>query len=225
MSEIFASLKKSDTFGDKVTGLNFKTVIVGIISVITLEDFNIVKYSFSNFPNLRNFRIGNSITFSGCDDVVNDGEFVIEGIDYDAYWIKIRNVVGVADIDGGGTVDLSIQNHALATYDVKLASGEAIINKALPSSAPTSIKKIVGTSPVRLITGTSILAQRKKLSFQPIEESGVPKFYMGDSNVTSSGDTQGIEIYSGVLYEMNDKSEWYIVSNIAAQAVVIVERA
>jgi hypothetical protein len=218
---------------DVVTGYSFKLSATVTISSIALQTFGIVRYTFSGQPDLRQFRKGNFITFVGCDNVLNDGTFELKSVDYDNFWFEVLNPNGVADADGGGTVDLSTLGHALATIDISRQTGSSMessvapapFEPVLPLSAPTQVKKTVGVTAIKLCAGASKLASRKKLLFQPVEESGTPKFFLGSSTVTTSGATQGLELFPSVLYEFEDQSEWYIISDTAAQSVVVIEQA
>ena len=213
MSDIFAP-KSSSGSPSTVTGKNFKIVGTASISHITKSGINIT-YSFFGDPDLRNYVSGSLITFSGCDNVLNDGKFEVALIDYDLNILMIENPDGVAQVGAGGHADISLVGYALNVNDV---------SESNLTSDPTQVKKIVGTSAVSLSVGGSNKSMRKKLFVQPVEISLGAKFFIGSSTVTSSGSTRGIELFDSVFYEFEDNSEWFIISDTIDQEFIVIEQ-
>ena len=213
---ITAPLKRASNATDTVTGCNFKVTASASMASIALPGFSIARYSLTGSPNIRQLRVGNQITFAGCVESENDGTFTISALDYDSCTIDVTNEAAIAELTSTGTVDLSLEGHAIATFDAM---------NALPASLPTQIKKTVGLTAIRLCVGSTKLANRKKLMFQAQDGGGSEKFYIGSSTVTASGATQGLEVSTDTLYEFQDQCDWYIISDTAAQAVVVVEIA
>jgi hypothetical protein len=110
---------------------------------------------------------------------------------------------------------------------VTLASDQT----ALPTSSTpqtvsgtvTSAKVTVGTSVVRAtVSGSAPNATRKKLLIKP-STSNSGKIYLGASGVTTAN---GLEIIGPDRLEFSlDASEYYLISDTAAQSVEIVEVA
>lgn len=84
----------------------------------------------------------------------------------------------------------------------------------------------VGTSAVRLTVSGSAPASTRVVLVATPDVASVATFYIGSSSVTNSGATRGIEIASGQSFiANNDAGDYWIVSSIAAQTVLIMEQS
>jgi len=132
---------------------------------------------------------------------------------------QIGNASGVADFGAG--------NSSAQTIRTVIASDQAAVSTrpATPVTGTiTQAAVTVGTSAVRItVAGTAPNAARKQLVFQP-EKISSARFYFGSSSVTSSGANRGIEVIPGQIISMDyDANDYYIISDTAAQTVLITE--
>lgn len=104
---------------------------------------------------------------------------------------------------------------------VTIASDQTSIPNAIISGTITSGQVTVGTSAVRATaSGSAPNAARKKLLIKPSKDN-TGEIYLGASGVTTSN---GLEIIGPDRLEfMFDASDYYLISDTAAQTVEIVE--
>lgn len=124
----------------------------------------------------------------------------------------------------GAITDTAITNPASSASMVALLKG-LLTNTALGSNSQTgtitSTQKTVGTSAVRgTVSGSAPSSSRKKLFLKPtIGNSG--RIWFGPSGVTIS---TGMEIVGPDRLEFDyDGSDYYLISDTAAQTVEIIE--
>lgn len=93
------------------------------------------------------------------------------------------------------------------------------VNKA--AQALATGHRTVGTTPVRIThNGSAPDADRSKLMFRP-DPDATGRFFVGSSGVTTAN---GLEVFPGESVEYNDDpNDYYIVSDIAAQTVFVLE--
>ena len=87
-------------------------------------------YTFSGTSALdSDYEVGDYITFSGCTDPANDGEFQIKNVNYNGLpSVVVNNALGVAQNSAAGTGSLSLYEYTyLAVVDDDIAAGEDII--------------------------------------------------------------------------------------------------
>lgn len=92
------------------------------------------------------------------------------------------------------------------------------------SGTVTQAAVAVGTTAVRCtVTGAAPNAARKALIVEP-DSTSTANFYIGSSSVTSSGGTRGIRLAPGAQFIADfDASDFYIISDTAAQTFFVVE--
>lgn len=92
------------------------------------------------------------------------------------------------------------------------------------SGTITQAAVTVGTSAVRCtVSGSAPNAARKALIVEP-DPASTAKFYIGSSGVASSGASRGIPLAAGAQFLANfDASDFYIISDTAAQTFFVVE--
>lgn len=110
-----------------------------------------------------------------------------------------------------------------ASLSVVLASDQAAIGvtPGTSSGAITQVQKVVGTSAVRAtVAGTAPSATRKRLLIKP-SKNNTGSIYLGASSVTNG---TGLEIIGPDRLEfLLDASDYYLISDTAAQVVEIIE--
>lgn len=114
-----------------------------------------------------------------------------------------------------------------ASIPVVLASDYTPPSSAVPAAQTVKQKAIAfGTSAVRLThDGAAPGASRRMLKFiiEP-GTTGLEKYFMGSSSVTSTGADRGVAIYPGVLYEFkDDPNDYYIISDTTTQTFYVLE--
>ena len=117
--------------------------------------------------------------------------------------------------------------NSAGSLSVVLASDQAVVPTSQVAPSAVTVKQAaitVGTSAVRLTTdGSAPSSTRQKLIFQPLSTS-TGNFYYGSSSVTSSGATRGVQIFPGANEVfVNDANDYYIISDTAAQTLLITE--
>lgn len=111
---------------------------------------------------------------------------------------------------------------------VVLASDQSSIPvAATPATTSGSISQAavtVGTSAVRCtVSGSAPSASRKALIVEP-DPTSTAKFYIGSSSVANSGASRGIPLAPGAQFIADfDASDFYIISDTAAQTFFVVE--
>jgi hypothetical protein len=112
-----------------------------------------------------------------------------------------------------------------ASLSVVLASDQAAVNVTPQTSSGTitNIQKSVGTSAVRAtVSGSAPSATRKKLMIKP-SKNNTGSIFLGSSSVTTAS---GLEIIGPDRLEFTlDASDYYLISDTAAQVVEIIEVA
>lgn len=116
------------------------------------------------------------------------------------------------------------QKAMTASLAVALASDQSAIPVNISAPAAGTITQddiAVGTTAVRItVSGSAPNAARKRLRFQP-DSTSAARFFYGSSGVTTS---TGVEIFPAQSEEMlNDASDYYIISDTAAQVVRVLE--
>ncbi len=119
------------------------------------------------------------------------------------------------------------QKASVDSLSVVVASDQsAIPMSSTPASVAgtiTNAKVTVGTSAVRAtVSGSAPSASRKKLMIKP-STSNSGKIYLGASSVTTAN---GLEIIGPDRLEFEfDAGDYYLISDVAAQSVEIIEKA
>lgn len=145
---------------------------------------------------------------------------------------QATEIASLASIDG--KLNSLGQKAMAASMPVVIASDQSAVPvsgtvsaNATPvttSGTVTQAAVTVGTSAVRCtVSGSAPNAARKALIVEP-DPASTAKFYIGSSSVTSSGATRGISLSPGSQFIADfDASDFYIISDTAAQTFFVVE--
>jgi hypothetical protein len=108
-----------------------------------------------------------------------------------------------------------------ASLAVTLASDQAAIPNAIIAGTITNAQVTVGLTAVRAtVAGSAPNAARKRLSIKP-SKNNTGAIYYGSSSVTTAN---GLEIIGPDRLDFTlDASDYYLISDTAAQVVEIVE--
>lgn len=127
----------------------------------------------------------------------------------------IGNATAVADFNAGAA--------SAQTLRVVSASN----SPAAPPPAAVTVKQAaisVGTTAVRLTTDAAApSATRRRLEFQQDQDS-VANCYYGSATVTTTSTTRGVRMFPAATKELiDDVNDYYVICDVAAQTVYIVE--
>ena len=119
------------------------------IETITSIGSNQWLYTFSGTTLLdADYEVGDYITFSGCSNAANDGEFQIVYVNYDGLpSVVVTNGSGVEQVAAAGTGVLSLYEFTyLATVDDDIVTGEEIILAGHSAGGNNGTKTIYKTN-------------------------------------------------------------------------------
>jgi hypothetical protein len=121
------------------------------------------------------------------------------------------------------------QTTMAASSPVVIASNQSVLRVSTSTATAGTITQAaitVGTSAVRLtVSGAAPASTRILLAAVP-DSSSTAKFYIGSVSVTNSGATRGFQLLGGQAFiANNDAGDYYIVSDTAAQTVLLTEQS
>jgi hypothetical protein len=150
-------------------------------------------------------KLSSQATAAKQDDIINE---------LDAIQASVDSI----DVKLPATLGTKTAANSLA---VTLASDQVAIPNAVIAGTVTNAQATVGTSAVRAtVSGSAPNAARKRLSIKP-SKNNTGSIYYGSSSVTTAN---GLEIIGPDRLDFTfDASDYYLISDTAAQVVEIVE--
>lgn len=148
--------------------------------------------------------------------------------------VNVDNFPGTQPISGtvtanAGTgtflVDGSAHTQPISgTVTANAGTGTFQVNQVTVLGTLSQAAVAVGTTAIRCtVSGSAPNAARKELVVQP-DPASTAKFYIGSSSVTSSGANRGVPLAAGQIFIADDdSSDYYIISDTAAQTFFVME--
>jgi hypothetical protein len=146
-----------------VSGVSIKKVRSANLIDVSDQTFNIFRYTFSGAVNFSNFGIGNFITISGAATPANNGTFRIVGISQVSKYLDLYNSAGVADATDQGSIDLTLNLHALATFPVEDDLSEVDVSLAHDAAGVMKRIAVTDAATVAIYSGSGNLAGRESI--------------------------------------------------------------
>lgn len=112
----------------------------GVVTTVSRPGGNTSRYALSGvLANYGDFAIGDMVTFSGMDELDNNGTFLITGKNSGPDWIEVTNADGLAEAGATGDVFIG-QRRQISTYNS--ATGQIVVSAGY-TTTPVSTEEFI----------------------------------------------------------------------------------